>query len=321
MAESNPISRGEPWTTLVAEDGQRIPVRCLAEAAGAVAPRGVVQVLHGLAEHIGRYERFAAACSRHGLAVFGHDHRGHGPGYPVSELGYFADRDGWNKIVGDALAVQRFGASTWPRSPMVVLGHSMGSFIAEGMLARDAGPVRALILSASTLTSHWQLRAGLNLARLTMLRSGGRAKSQLLNRLGIDNLNKRFAPSRTAFDWLSRDEAEVDRYIADPLCGFPLANRLWHDLLGGMLDLASPRRLRRIPPDIPILVTGGESDPLGGWRGQGRLAEALVNSGHAHVELKLYPGGRHEMLNETNRDEFTRDVIGWIERRLQGVAA
>lgn len=312
MAEPNRISRGEPWTTLAAGDGHRIRVRCWSTPG---EPKAVVQVLHGLAEHIGRYDRFAAACCARGIAVIGHDHRGHGADCDVADLGHFADHDGWNKVVGDAIAVRRLGAATWPGARIVLLGHSMGSFIAQSALARAPEPTNALILSASTFSKGSQLRLGRLLARLLVLRSGGRHKSPLLNRLGIGSLNKRFAPNRTAFDWLSRDEAEVDRYIADPLCGFPVSDRLWHDLLGGMLEVMSLRSLRRIPPGLPVLVTGGENDPLGGWRGQGRLAEAFVNSGHAHVELKLYPGGRHEMLNETNRHEVTRNLLAWIEKR------
>lgn len=319
MAGSNRISRGEPWTTLAAVDGHRIRVRCWTPRK-AGQPGGVVQVLHGLGEHIGRYDRFAAACTEKGLAVVGHDHRGHGADCDVAALGHFADHDGWNKVVADAIAVQRLGVATWPGIRTVLFGHSMGSFIAQSVLAREHGQTNGLVLSASTLTRRSQLRLGRMLARLVVLRSGGRAKSPLLNRLGIGNLNKRFAPATTPFDWLSRDEVEVDRYIADPLCGFPLSNRLWYDLLGGMLEVMALRTLRRIPSSMPVLVTGGESDPLGGWRGQGRLAEAFVNSRHADVELKLYPDARHEMLHETNRDEFMRNVLRWIERRVNGFA-
>jgi alpha-beta hydrolase superfamily lysophospholipase len=306
----NPHLRHE----LLAADDHRIPIRIWVPQKRD-APSAILQVLHGLGEHSGRYSRFAGYCCEHGLAVVAHDHRGHGVACEPSMLGHFADRQGWEKVVSDAVEVQRFAAQQWPAKPLALFGHSMGSFIAQSVVAREPGKVSALVLSASTFGPRAQLRLGRALARLVILSLGGRAKSPLLNRLGIGNLNRRFAPNRTTFDWLSRDEVEVDRYIADPLCGFPLSNRLWYDLLGGMLEVMSLRRLRCIPASMPILITGGENDPLGGWRGQGRLAEAFVKSGHAHVELKLYPGGRHEMLNETNRDEFTQNLLGWIERR------
>ena len=306
----NPHSRHE----LLAADGHRIPIR-LWVPQNRPAPSATLQVLHGLGEHSGRYHRFAGHCCERGLAVVAHDHRGHGVTCAPSMLGHFADRRGWDKVVTDAIEVQKFAAQQWPRKPLALFGHSMGSFIAQNVAAREPRKPHALVLSASTFGPRVQLRLGRALARLIILRSGGRAKSALLNRLGLGNLNRRFAPNRTEFDWLSRDEAEVDRYIADPLCGFAPSNRLWHDLLGGMIEVRSLRVLRRIPAKLPVLVTGGRSDPLGGRRGQERLAQAMRTTGHTDVDLTLYPGGRHEMLNEINRDEFERDVLEWLERK------
>lgn len=300
---------------VAATDGRDIPVRRWWPPTEA-RPRAVVQLLHGLGEHIGRYQRFAAACCEHGFAVAGHDHRGHGPACGPSQLGHFADRDGWNKVVNDAIIVQRFAQRNWPDTPLVLFGHSMGSFIAESVAARDHGLTKALVLSASTFSPGARLRMGRLLARVLMWRSGVRGKSPLLNRLGLGSFNGRFAPNRTDFDWLSRDAVEVDRYVADPYCGMPLSNRLWYDFLGGLVEVTSFGTLRRIPAALPILITGGESDPLGGVRGQKTLCRAYERTGHTDVSVKLYPQGRHEMLNEINRDEFTRDVLAWIDARL-----
>jgi alpha-beta hydrolase superfamily lysophospholipase len=299
---------------VTAADGRRIQVRLWVPSTEAKASV-VVQLLHGLSEHLGRYQRFAVACRDRGFAVIGHDHRGHGPSCDALHLGHFADRNGWDKVVNDAIAVQRFARKTWPDTPIVLLGHSMGSFVAQSVAAREPDAIKALILSASTFSPRMQVLSGRLLARLVMLRFGGRGKSPLLNRLGFGSFNKRCAPTRTDFDWLSRDAAEVDRYIADPHCGMPLSNRLWHDLLGGLLEVTSFRTLRRIPMALPILITGGESDPVGGRRGQRMLAHAYRDTGHIDVTLKLYPEGRHEMLNEMNRDEFTRDLLQWIDRK------
>jgi alpha-beta hydrolase superfamily lysophospholipase len=305
-------------TTLATSDGHRIEVSQWQPPGGA-APGAVVQILHGLGEHLGRYERFAGACCDAGLAVVGHNHRGHGPDCEpgrLGQLGHFADRDGWNKVVDDAISVTRFAGRTWVDTPIVLLGHSMGSYIAQSVAAREAERFKALVLSASSFSPRLQLRAGRMLARIVIWRHGARRRSAFLNRLGLGNFNRRFAPNRTDFDWLSRDDVEVDRYIADPLCGFLLSNRFWHDLLGGLLEVTSPNTLRRIPADLPVLITGGEVDPVGGKTGMTRLAQAYERTGHGDVTLRIYPDGRHEMLNEINREEFTQDLLRWIERSI-----
>ena len=275
-------------------------------------PAGVVQILHGLSEHLGRYERFAEACRARGFAVIGHNHRGHGPHCAGDSLGHFADRGGWDRVVTDVLAVQDFARRRWPGRPLILFGHSMGSYIAQCAVAREPAGFSALALSGSTSSDRRQVRAGRWLARLVMLVSGSRHASPLLHKLGLDSFNKRFAPARTEVDWLTGDEAEVDRNVADPLCGIPLSNRLWYDLLGGLLEATSIRTLRRIPGDLPILITGGEEDPVGGRRGMTRLAEAYAGTGHPNVTLKVWPKGRHEMLNEVEREAFTEFVLEWM---------
>lgn len=312
MTESTAIADG---AVIDAPDGHRIRTTRWQPSG---IPAAVVQVLHGLREHVGRYERFAAACVAKGFAVIGHNHRGHGPHARIP--GYFADRDGWHKVVGDVVAVQRFARSRWPDQPLVLFGHSMGSYIAQCAAAREPRGFSALVLSGSTSSDRTQLRAGLWLARLVGLVSGGRHASPLLHKLGLGNFNRRFAPARTDVDWLTRDEAEVDKYIADPLCGIPLTNRLWIDLLGGLLEVTSPHTLRRISRDLPILITGGEKDPVGGRRGMTRLAEAYRQTGHDAVTLRTWPHGRHEMLNELEHEAFTAFVLEWMASAVGGQA-
>lgn len=303
-------ARASDAPILETPDGQRIlPTLRVPVTEPPVA---VVQVLHGLAEHLGRYERFARACRERGFAVVGHNHRGHGP--HAAAPGHFADRDGWDKVVGDALLVKRFARDRWPDCPLVLFGHSMGSYIAQSAVAREPDGYAALVLSGSTWSARDKVRAGRWLARLVMLFTGGRHASPLLRKLGFESFNRRFEPARTEMDWLSSDPAEVDKYVADPLCGMPLSNRLWSDLLGGLLEVTSLDTLRRIPPELPILVTGGADDPAGGRRGMARLKEAYAQSGHTRVTLEAWSGGRHEMLNEVEREAFTEFVIAWMER-------
>ena len=279
---------------------------------------GVVQIFHGMGEHHRRYERFASQATARGLVVVAHDHRGHGP--HAEEPGHFADRGGWALLTDDGLLVNDMISDRHPGLPIVLIGHSMGSFIAQSFAMQHDYRLTALVLSASTWPNKALLLPGRILARIESWRLGIRGKSALLDKLGFGDFNKAFAPARTEFDWLSRDEAEVDAYIDDPLCGGPYSSRLWIDLLGGLKAIASDNALGRIRSELPLLLTGGAKDPVGGRQGITDLALHYSKSGHTCVSSKIYDDGRHEMFNEVNRDEFTADVLNWIEEQLPTVA-
>lgn len=298
-------------TTIRTTDGHAIPAMTWRPGN---RPAAVLQVFHGLAEHAERYARFAGAATAAGYAVVAHDHRGHGAACPESGRGHFSDVDGWNLVLRDAKRVHDDAARQYPGLPVILFGHSMGSYIAQDFVMRHPHSVSALVLSGSTSPSRLQVRLGRWVARWEALRHGRRHRSERLNAMGFGAFNRRFEPARTPFDWLSRDAAEVDRYIDDPLCGAVASATLWQDLLGGLLAVSSTKALRRIPSGLPVLITGGENDPVGGRRGMTRLAAAYERTGHTAVTLTIYPGGRHEMLNETNRDEVTEDILGWMER-------
>ena len=302
-------------SVLTAGDGHRILVDDWRPATDSDV-RALIQIFHGLGEHPARYGRFAGLCVQQGYAVVAHANRGHGENCEPGHLGHYADDDGWQKVIGDARLVQEEVRRRFPGLPLVLLGHSMGSYLAQSFMLLHAGDADALILSASTYASRLQLRLGHLLAGFEEWRRVARARSELLNRLGFGEFNKPFTPGRTEFDWISRDDAEVDKYIADPLCGGPYSNKLWADLTGGLLEITRPRSIAAIPKDLPILITGGADDPVGGARGLGRLAEVYENTGHSDVTLRVYDGGRHEMFNETNRDEFTNDLLRWLAGKL-----
>jgi len=278
--------------------------------------RGVIQIFHGLGEHRARYARFAGLAVARGLSVIAHDHRGHGAHADLP--GHFSDRDGWQLLVEDGLRVNDMVGDQYPGVPIVLLGHSMGSYLAQSFSMAHGYRLTALALSASTWPNKVQLFGGRVLARIESWRISIRGKSTLLDKLGFGNFNQPFTPARTEFDWLSRDEAEVDAYIADPWCGGPYSCGLWRDLLGGLRAIASDKALRRIRPELPILVTGGSDDPVGGERGLTELAMHYTRSGHNCVAVKIYPQGRHEMFNEINRNDFSADVLDWIEKQLPG---
>ena len=292
---------------LLAADSHEIQVQLWSPDGPA---RGLIQIFHGLGEYGGRYERFARAATAQGFAVGAHDHRGHGE--HSKTRGYFAKENGWDLLLSDALLVHERLVTRFPNVPITLLGHSMGSFIAQNFAMNYGDRLDALLLSASTLAPRIESGAGHVLAKLECWRLGDGANSALLDKLGFGDFNKPFLPARTDLDWLSRDEDEVDAYAADSLCGGPYTAGLWRDLTGGLFSIAAEDMVARIPTDLPILISGGGDDPVGGERGLGKLALRYAQTGHGRLKVKIYPGGRHEMLNESNRDEVTADWLDWI---------
>ena len=298
--------------TVAGEGGHEIQTQLFVPEG---APVGVIHVTHGLGEYIDRYARFATAANARGLAVIGHDHRGHG-GHG-DDRGYFAPKDGWRLVADDILKVHKAAAERFPELPITLLGHSMGSFFAQYFAMMHGGRLSALVLSASTWPSRSLSLFGNVIARLVCFVKDARSESALLDNLGFGSHNKRFKPARTEYDWLSRDEAEVDKYIADPLCGGPFTAGLWRDLTALLMRLGSDEAINRVPSDLPILITGGSDDPVGGEDGMGELALHLAQTSHSRIKVKIYSQGRHEMLNETNRDEVTSDWLDWINENAR----
>jgi alpha-beta hydrolase superfamily lysophospholipase len=274
-------------------------------------PRAVVQIAHGLAEHSARYGRLAAALNQAGYAAYANDHRGHGPSSPAGGLGHFADDNGWAKALADLWTFNRLIAAEEPGAPIVFLGHSMGSFLGQDFVPERSDGLAGAVFSGSNGKPPAVAAVGRLIARLERLRLGPRGKSALLNQMLFGDFNKPFKPARTPVDWLSRDPTEVDKYVADPLCGFPFTTQLAVDLLDALPRLARPENLGRIRKDLPIYVFSGEKDPVGAnLKG---LIDAFKSMGFARLTTRIYPGARHETLNETNRDEVTRDLIAWLD--------
>lgn len=276
--------------------------------------RGAVQIAHGMAEHAGRYAQCAGALADAGYAVYANDHRGHGRTAGAAEnLGHFADRNGWEMVVEDMRRLGCTIAAEHPGLPVFLFGHSMGSFLARSYIVRHGKGVRGVILSGTGGDPGLPGRLGIMLARWEIRIRGVRAKSPLLTKLTFGRFNAPFRPNRTPYDWLSGDEAAVDRYLADPLCGSICSATFFRDLLGGIRALSKAEATRTVPADLPVLLFSGERDPVGkGGRGVGKVYRTYRNAGVRDVTLKVYQGGRHEMLNEINREEVYRDLIGWL---------
>lgn len=279
-------------------------------------PKALLMVAHGMAEHSGRYARLAEALVAQGFEVYAHDQRGHGKTAEHGLLGHYADNKGWELVVNDLASLNHHMRQTHPQVPIFLLGHSMGSYISQAYLMHHSCSLQGAILSGSNYQPVALYRAGQLLARFERWRQGPLGRSALLKFVSFGSFNKAFKPNRTAFDWLSRDPLEVDKYINDPLCGFRCSNQLWVDLLGGLQQITPLENLAQIDSSLPLLVIGGACDPVSDGHRQQDLGNALSAAGNQHVQVKLYPDARHELLNESNRNEVTAYIIDWLQQAL-----
>jgi alpha-beta hydrolase superfamily lysophospholipase len=264
-------------------------------------PHAVVQIAHGMGEHAARYARLAESLVDEGYVVYANDHRGHGrtAGDPAryGDLG----ESGWAGLVDDMSALTALAREEYPGIPVVLLGHSMGSFATQQYLLDRSDDIDAAVLSGTTAVD--VIAAGIDTTQPADLSA----------------FNAAFEPARTDYDWLSRDEAEVDLYVADPACGFGVDAAGTAQMMGGAPRLGDPEQLAGIRNDLPIYVFSGDADPLAGG---GPLVEMVADryraAGVEDVTVRLYPGARHETLNETNRNEVTADLVDWLDRVTAG---
>ncbi|MBV7301488.1 alpha/beta hydrolase [Corynebacterium sp. TAE3-ERU2] len=273
-------------------------------------PRQVVQIVHGMAEHAGRYDELAQFLNSNDIAVVAHDHRGHGPEAVTNgPLGHFADENGWSRVVEDISLVRTHFQRTYPDVPWIMLGHSMGSFATRDYLTRGYQPLAGAILVG---TGRWPCYAspGLLLASALAARKP-RCTAHLLNTLVFAGYNKGFE-RRTNVDWLCSDPAVVDSYRADPLCGFVPTNQFFADFLSAHRRVNTRATFSATPRDLPILVVSGAKDPVGGASGATQVANRYDAAGVDRVSAVVYPGKRHEILQETNKQQVYEDLLLWI---------
>jgi len=283
-------------------------------------PKAAVQIAHGLAEHGARYARLAGALCWAGYAVYAGDHRGHGlTAKTPAGLGFFGESGGWNACIGDLRRLRERIAAQHAGVPVVLMGHSLGSVMVQHYIGQHGAGLAGVVLSGTSGKPPAIAPIGVLLARFERMRLGARGRSALLNALLFGAYNKRFAPARTPFDWLSRDPVEVDKYIADPLCGFVSTAQLYIDMIGGAIAAARASCQAGIPKALPIYIVNGSRDPVSANVGQ--LLAAYSAAGLQSVTHKVYPEARHECLNEINREEMTRDLIAWLDAVTATLAA
>lgn len=283
------------------------------------APRAIVQVIHGMAEHAARYERLACFLTDRGIAVCADDHWGHGLTVTDGKSwGVLAEKDGFAKMVGNEKDITDKIRKEYPGTPVFLFGHSMGSFISRHYITKYSHLTDGLILSGTGNPSCPELLGGFLIATLQCLIFEKKVPAKFLDNLAFGGYNRRFAPNRTAFDWLSRDEREVDKYIQDPMCGNIFPTGFYLEFFRALLFLKRKKSVRLIPLDLPVCFLSGEEDPVGAFgKGVRKVYETYSRHNIQKLELHLFPGGRHEMLNEINHQEVMVTLYDWIQKNLQ----
>ena len=301
--------------TFKAPDGPEIFVYKWAPEAGTKT-KAAVQIAHGAAEHAKRYERFARVLADAGYVVYADDHRGHGKTAAVLEKAGIAGPDAWNGIMRDMHQLTDIIRKENPSIPLIFFGHSMGSLIAQQYIQEWGGELKGAVLSGTFGSLGIDPAAAVAGAQQEAQAKGDSAPSQLFVGMFV-NFNQPFQPAKTGFEWLSRDEAEVQKYADDPWCGFPFSNGLVIDMFKGAGNIWSAESEARIPKGLPLLVVSGELDPAGANTvSVNQLVERYRGHGMTNIQVKFYPQARHEILNEINRDEVQQDILGWMNKQV-----
>ncbi len=281
-------------------------------------PRGIIQIIHGMEEYVERYEDFASFMTSNGFIVTGEDHLGHGGS--VAEggtTGYFCEQDPATVIVRDVHRLKKITQEKFPGLPIIIMGHSMGSFIARNYIYRYGTGINMAIIMGTGSTPGALLFAGRTVAKMTSLFKGSKCKSSFMDKMSFGSYCKKIENPRTSYDWLSVNSENVDKYIADPMCGFGFTANGYLALLELIKRMQKGTNLEAVPKDLPLLFVAGEEDPVGNYgEGVKTAVESYKNAGVRDITMKLYPGDRHEILNEDDRDVVKEDILEWITARL-----
>ena len=280
-------------------------------------PRAVLQLTHGMAEHIDRYADFAATMTERGFAVAGHDHPGHGRSVRTSaDLGFFGEGDNADALIRDMKTVTLEAKRRNPGLPVFLFGHSMGSVFVRRYMALYGGEIAGAIIAGTVWLSPALAKTGLNIARAVCRMKGARSLSPLLDSITLGNNSKAF-PGEGALAWLTSDPAVIAAYEADPLCGFSFTAGAYRDFCRVMLSVAREEDFDNIRRSLPVLGVAGELDPVGGKRAVEKLAARYRKLDFADVTEKVFPGDRHEIINEKDRSDVDAYIAGWMEKRIR----
>lgn len=282
-------------------------------------PKANILIIHGMAEHAARYKNFAVFLNSKGFDVCAPDLRGHGrTAGNIENTGHFADHNGWKLVIDDIDCAVNYIKENHPDIPLILIGHSMGSLLARCYFEKFGNRIHALILSGTSFQPKMVIYFGLLLCRLQQLLYGLKHRSKLLTSMSFGGFNKKFKNTKTDFDWLSRDQEIPEKYVADEFCGFTCTVGLFRDLLTGILNVQTKRHFENFPKGKPVYMFSGALDPVGNsGKGVRKVFDKYTKSGVTDIQLKLFPEGRHEMLNEINRFEVFDDIFFWIEKIIK----
>ena len=275
--------------------------------------KGVVQIAHGMAEHHKRYEDFISYLNNNGYAVFINDHLGHGESVTDdSQLGFFGTENGWQNIVDDAKSLTDIAVNEFPELPVILFGHSMGSFVARLYSAQYGDSVDAVVY-CGTAGANPAAGVGLAMVNAIIRMKGTHHRSKLIDKLAFGTYNSKIKPSRTSFDWLTKCEDIVDAYINDDYCGFLFTASGYKDLMEMIVEVNKDGWFTSVRTDLPIYLVAGAADPVGNYgKGIKEVYKNLVKTGHTDVTIKLFSDDRHEILNEKDKSDVYRNILSWL---------
>lgn len=280
--------------------------------------KGVLQICHGMVEYIDRYDEFASYMAERGFYVVGHDHLGHGKSVQnEDDHGHFPEKKGNKYVIGDIHRLRERTLMRYPDVPYFMLGHSMGSFLLRQYLSMYGTGLSGAIIMGTGYQPLPVLLAGQALCKLISIKKGWRYRSEFVNNMSFGAFNKKFEPSETGKDWVCSDQKKLTEYVNDPLCSFVFTISGYYQMFEGMKVLTRKSAVDMIPKDLPILFVAGKDDPVGNFgKGVNRVYRSYKAIGIKDVSIKLYVGDRHEILNETDREQVYEDLYRWIKKRM-----
>lgn len=280
--------------------------------------KAVLQIAHGMVEYVDRYNEFAQFLCEQGFYVVGNDHLGHGKSIQSkSEYGFFHDKYGNACVLGDMHTLRLRTEKKYPGVPYFLLGHSMGSALARQYIKMYGNGLSGVILMGTMDRTRGELKLALRICGAMQLLKGGHYRSKMVNNFTIGCYNKKFKPAKTKVDWMTSDSERLEQYVTDPLCSFTFTVNAYYHMFTGMLQMKNKQSVYMIPKKLPVFFVAGSDDPVGNFgKGVRKVYEKYKEAGITDVSLRLYPGDRHELLNETDRNQVYQDLLEWLEERM-----